>query len=221
MSIYVTDPTSNADNEEPQLLNYDLPENTTLKALRDSVAADAKIPDSFGPRTWILTLNDEPLQSSHNDLKLSAAGVPDGAFLAAFPQPNAEPVSRGPLPNDQIEVLRHRLLQDPQLLNHIRQRIPNLNPSDPAGFAADMLAASRQQSQQEAASSSEMQMLNMDLSEENQKKIEEHIRQQRIQQQLEDIMENNPERESFSFCTLNQDPQRPTWSKSLECLLTE
>lgn len=90
------------------------------------------------------------------------------------------------------------MLSNPTLRSQLTRQIPGGEAilNDPAQFQQMMsVIAQREQSAQRAQGLNQPQATDGDISEENQKRILEQIRREKINQELEDIMETNPERQ--------------------------
>lgn len=141
---------------------------------------------------------------------IEEVGIQDGDMLAMFmqdPQPpqnnmstqrrgQAQQPDRGTLSNDQAETMRLNVLGNPTQLADMKARFPNLAAviNDSTRFREawqEMLNAdqSRERERQE-----QMRLLNEDpFNVEAQRKIEEMIRQESVQENLHFAYEHNPE----------------------------
>jgi len=143
---------------------------------------------------------------SENGLSLEAASITDGEMLALIvsrdqrqqqrPQRQAGSSQvRGAPDAARIEQIRQQIISDPEQLNGIRQQQPPLaaaidNPNDFRRIWENMQRIANDRHLQK---DNEIRLLNEDpLNVDNQRKIEDMIRQESIQENLQYAIEHNP-----------------------------
>lgn len=193
----------------------------TISTLRESVQADTGIPPTsqhiYHNGRIILdeTKTMEQLQISDGDmLAVHVRDMRRHAAGAAPQQPHRQPQQQqaqpaqpaatqrpgGPYQNDP-ELVRLQLLGNPDMRQQLQRQRPELAAAveDPALFA-QVLSQSQDREQRERLQRlREIERLNNDpFNIENQMKIEEMIRQERVMENLQNAMEHNPEGETIS-----------------------
>ena len=117
-------------------------------------------------------------------------------------QPSAPPTPRrdeGP----DAERLRLHIIGDPRMLEEVRRQSPDLAAAanDPSKFHAMWSQRQRELAQAQAEKEAELALLNADpFNLEAQAKIEEMIRQERVSENVQKALEDNPE--SFGRVTM-------------------
>jgi DNA damage-inducible protein 1 len=193
---------------DQELLNLDLPSGLTLADLKGLVAADTDIPQ----QSQQFYLNNQVLQG--DEKSLDDAGVKDGDLIAMFmsrPQRNnmgaqrqreqqgqqQQQQRRGPPNNTQeIETTRLSILGNPAAMNQIREQRPALADAidDSNRFREVWLEMRREDEEREQQRLEQIRLLNEDpFNIEAQAKIEEMIRQEKVQENLQFAYEHNPE----------------------------
>lgn len=153
-------------------------------------------------------LNNQALQDDAKSL--DDAGVKDGDLIAMLmsrpPQnnmggqrrgPQQGTARRGPANNtEEIETTRLSILSNPGAVNQIREQRPALHAAinDPNRFREIWLEMVREDSDRDRERQEQMRLLNEDpFNIEAQQKIEEMIRQESVQENLQFAYEHNPE----------------------------
>lgn len=189
---------------EHDLLTLEVPSDTTLGLLKESVQAEAQIPTTSqhiyhnGRLLSDNTKTMEGLQISDGDML--ALHVRDIVGHTGLPSRQAQhPVRqqpRGDPDEEDPEVLRLQLLGNPAMRQEIQRSQPGLVAAveDPPRFAQLL----RWLRQEEARGRMERQQRIADLNAdpfdvEAQMKIAEMIREERVQENLQNAIEHNPE----------------------------
>lgn len=201
ITIQIIAPNHQLDQE---LLNLDLPSELSVGDLKGFVTAETQIP----PTAQQFYLNNQVLQDDTKSL--ADAGVRDGDLIAVLmsrPQqnnmgaqrrgPQQGTARRGPANNtEEIESTRLSILGNPGAMNQIREQRPALAASvnDPNRFREVWLEMVREDSERDRERHEQMRLLNEDpFNVEAQEKIEEIIRQEKVQENLQFAYEHNPE----------------------------
>lgn len=125
-------------------------------------------------------------------LTLEGAGIRDGDMVYVM-RPQAKAPKRKPeLQNDEAEILRQRLLEMPEALQNARGSFPALADAvnDPARFRElfhESVRANKERQRQEQAEYDDP------FNVEAQKKIEEMIRNERVEENFEEAWKTAPE----------------------------
>lgn len=182
----------------------------TVATLRESIQAESSVPPtsqhiyhngrliSDDSRTMEqLQIGDGEMLAVHVRDMRGSTGVP--AQPARPQQPQAQPgqqAGRGGAPDP--EMIRLQVLGNPIM----RQQLQNQNPDlaaaveDPARFAQALRNSQDREQRERLERQREIERLNDDpFNIENQRKIEEMIRQERVMENLQNAMEHNPEGE--------------------------
>jgi DNA damage-inducible protein 1 len=204
ITISVIAPNTPLDQE---LLNYDVPAELSVAGLKDLVENDTQIP----PQSQQFYLNNTPI-SGNEEKTLEEAGVKDGDMLAMLMrqpqsennmaqqrrgQPQQQGQRRGPPQAEQeIERARASILQNANAMAQVREQRPALADAinDPARFREVWMEMVREDEDRERERLEQMRLLNEDpFNVDAQRKIEEMIRQQAVQDNLQFAYEHNPE----------------------------
>lgn len=167
---------------------------------------DVKVP----PTSQQFYLNNTPIAGDEKTFE--EVGIKDGDMLAMLmrqeqqqstmgsqwrQQQNAGTQRRGPpQAQEEIENARLSILQNPGAMAQVREQRPALADAihDPARFREVWLDMIREDEGREQERLEQMRLLNEDpFNVEAQRKIEEMIRQQSVQENLQWAYENNPE----------------------------
>jgi DNA damage-inducible protein 1 len=167
------------------------------------VEAEAKFPAN----TQSFFFNGQALRSDTQTLE--QAGIKDGEMLAMMVNRRSgqqqiqqrrtrNGVSSDPenLTPQRIEQIRNQILNDPQQMSMFIQRQPDLAAAinDPMRFRELWTTMLDQRDREQRERESQMAMLNEDpFNPEAQRKIEEMIRREKIEANLQYAYENNPE----------------------------
>ncbi|UNI21758.1 DNA damage-inducible protein 1, variant 2 [Purpureocillium takamizusanense] len=185
----------------------------TISTLRESIQADANIPPASQQiyHNGRLISDDsktmEELQIADGDMLAvhvrppRAAATPAQAqrpqaarpSAAAPAQTQSQPRQGG---DNDPEMVRLQVLGDPALRQQLQRQHPELASAaeDPARFAAILRDAQDRERRERLERQREIERLNDDpFNIENQRKIEDMIRQERVMENLQNAMEHNPE----------------------------
>ena len=194
---------------DQELLTLDLPPGLTLADFKGFITAETSIPQS----SQKFYLNNRLLIGDHKTLE--ETGLSDGdmiALLMSDPNPQ-EPTGGSQQPQtaaqrntpaaqigqpDEIESTRQAILSTPASLAQVRTQRPHLAAAvnDPARFRQVWMDMLHEDRAREHERLEQMRLLNEDpMNVEAQRKIEEIIRQQSVQENLQFAYEHNPEGE--------------------------
>jgi DNA damage-inducible protein 1 len=185
---------------DQELITLDVPLSMTLGDFKAMIESETKIPAV----SQNIFLNGEQLRD--NNQTLEAASINDGEMLAVIvsgapPRQDGGSASQsrgqqsGPPDAIRIEQVRRQLISNPEQLGALVQQNPDLAAAinDPAQFRRlwetmqQITLDERQQRQ------NEIRLLNEDpFNVDNQKRIQEIIRREQIEQNLQYAYENNP-----------------------------
>jgi len=190
---------------DQELLTLELPSGLTIQDLKAFVNAETQLPEQ-GQQFY---LNNVPLQPDTKTLE--EAGVKDGDMIALLMrqpqsqnsmgaqrrQPQQQQGQRRP-PGDaaEIETARLSILGNAGAMAQVREQRPALAEAinDPARFKEVWLEMIREDENRERERIEQMRLLNEDpFNVDAQRKIEEMIRQESVQQNLQHAYEHNPE----------------------------
>ncbi|TQV98765.1 DNA damage-inducible v-SNARE binding protein Ddi1 [Cordyceps javanica] len=179
----------------------------TLSTLRESIQAEARV----APDTQQIYHNGRALtedtktmeQLQINDGDMLAVHVrekrtnpnPQAQAQAARPAP-AQPQARASAGANDPEMIRLQVLGDPNLRQQLQRQHPELAAAvdDPARFAGILRESQDRERRERVERQRQIEQLNDDpFNVENQRKIEEMIRQERVMENLQNAMEHNPE----------------------------
>lgn len=192
----------------PQFIHQDFDASFTLGDLK-AVLLDSTLPDGFPEHTWVLRHNQRTFTAAEDAQSIQQAGFQNDDMIDATPEPSGQaaqmafggrsrPQRQMPAQSgsqQEIEGLRQHFLSQPSALAELRQQLPQVANSvnDREAFHTmwnQLLVAQRER---EAAANMEDQRLNDDVNEENQAKILDRIRREKIQKDYEAVYEDHPE----------------------------
>ena len=192
------------------ILNFDLAPSLTLADLKGFVQAETNIQ----PDSQHFYLNNAPVQGDAKTLE--EAGLKDGDMLAMLarqpaPQPQQQTQANRPRQQQQqqgqyadeqeIERTRLQILGNPSAVAQVREQRPALYEAinDSKRFKEVWMEMMRETHDREQERLEQMRILNEDpFNVDAQRKIEEMIRQETVQDNLQYAYENNPEGKSIT-----------------------
>ncbi|OAA61448.1 hypothetical protein ISF_05527 [Cordyceps fumosorosea ARSEF 2679] len=139
-----------------------------------------------------LQINDGDMLAVHVREKRSNPNPQAQASRQAPPQPQAQ-ASAG---TNDPEMIRLQVLGDPNLRQQLQRQHPELAAAvdDPARFAGILRDSQDRERRERLERQRQIEQLNEDpFNVENQRRIEEMIRQERVMENLQNAMEHNPE----------------------------
>ncbi|KAK0268187.1 DNA damage-inducible protein 1 [Friedmanniomyces endolithicus] len=185
---------------DQELITLDLPPGLSVGDLKGFVNAETHLPQAAQQ----FYLNNTPIAG--DDKTLEEAGVKDGDMLAMLmrqpEQPNnmnaqrrqqRRPAGRSP---HEIETSRLSILGNPAAMAQVREQRPALAEAinDTNWFKEVWEKMDREDAEREQERREQMALLNEDpFNVEAQRKIEEMIRQESVQENLQFAYEHNPE----------------------------
>jgi DNA damage-inducible protein 1 len=189
---------------DQEILSLDLPPGLSIADLKGFVTAETNLPQA----SQQFYLNNTPIQGDTKTLE--EAGIKDGDMLAMLmrqPQQDnnmgegrrqqntqrRQQPSQGP---QEIETARLSILGNPAAMAQVRAQRPALADAinDPNQFKEVWMEMMREDEEREQERLEQMRLLNEDpFNVDAQRKIEEMIRQQSVQENLQFAYEHNPE----------------------------
>ena len=206
IAIQVIAPSTSHDQE---ILSFDVEPTLSLADLKGFVNAET----GLAPESQQFWLNNHPIQGDEKTLQ--DLGIKDDDMLAMLmrqpeqsnnmgstrrpqnAQRSQQQAQQGGQQNPQeIERMRQRILNDPAAMDQVRNQRPDLAESvqDPNRFKEVWLQAAKDEEEREQDRMERLQMLNEDpFNTDAQREIEEMIRRETVQENLQFAYEHNPE----------------------------
>ncbi|KAL2061832.1 hypothetical protein VTL71DRAFT_7210 [Oculimacula yallundae] len=200
ITLTITAPTHDGD-----LLSLEIPPDTTVSTLKESVQAESQIPKTSqhlyhngqllndDTKTMEqLSIGDGEMLALHVRDMVGNTGHPSGQRA---PQP-ARQQQRGGQAQPDPETLRLQFLGNPAMRQHLETDRPELGAAldDPARFAQIYQRMQDEEQQAQEQRSRQIADLNEDPFDiDAQTRIAEMIRQERVQENLQNAIEHNPE----------------------------
>lgn len=195
--------------EDDNLLTLDVFPEMKVSTLRESIQAESNIAptsqhiyhngrlisDDFKTMEELQIGDGEMLAVHVRDMR-GSTGVPSQPARPQQPQ-QRQPQQPGRGQPDP-ELLRLQVLGNPAMRQQVERQNPDLAAAleDPARFAQLLRDSQDREQRERLERQREIERLNDDpFNIENQRKIEEMIRQERVMENLQNAMEHNPEGE--------------------------
>lgn len=199
--------------EDDNLLTLDVFPDMTLSTLRESIQAESNI----APTSQHIYHNGKLV--SEDSKTMEQLEIADGEMLAVHvrdmrgatgaaarqarppqqqqqQQPPQRPAQQGSRGQPDPEMIRLQVLGNPAMRQQVQRQNPDLAAvlEDPARFAQVLRDSQDRDQRERLERQREIERLNDDpFNIDNQRKIEEMIRQERVMENLQNAMEHNPE----------------------------
>ncbi|KAF4454528.1 hypothetical protein F53441_2957 [Fusarium austroafricanum] len=187
--------------EQDSLLTLEIFPDMTLATLRESIQAESTIPPTSQHIYHNGRLISDDAQTMEQlrivDGEMLALHVRDMRGSTGVPEQARRPQPRRRAENEHDpELIRLQILGQPALRQQLQSQHPELAAAvdNPARFAQIFLDSQNREQRERQERQREIERLNDDpFNVENQRKIEEMIRQERVMENLQNAMEHNPE----------------------------
>ncbi|KAF4444486.1 DNA damage-inducible 1 [Fusarium acutatum] len=187
--------------EQDSLLTLEIFPDMTLATLRESIQAESTVPPTSQHIYHNGRLISDDTQTMEQlqivDGEMLAVHVRDMRGSTGVPEQARRPQPRRPAQNEQDpELIRLQILGQPALRQQLQSQHPELAAAvdNPARFAQIFHDSQNREQRERQERQREIERLNDDpFNVENQRKIEEMIRQERVMENLQNAMEHNPE----------------------------
>lgn len=178
------------DDQEPLPIPLpDVPGNQTLRKVKEDIEPLIGVPAD----KQTLFFNNRVL--SDDKFSVESVGIRDGDMVTVY-QSKPQKKKTGQRSSNEAELVRLQALENPRVLAQLSNHRPDLAEAvnDPARFKELWDGLLRGQREAEAERERQNQILMDDpFNPEAQKKIEEMIRAERVQENLDEALENAPE----------------------------
>ncbi len=186
-------------DDDDRVIQHQVSPELKLLDLKEYILAETGVSTA----SQLFYLNGKIL--SNNAQTLHDAGIMDHDMLAVHVNHS---ISRREMPPQSvvgIERLRQRLLNDDSARNELRRQAPHMVDvlNDPIRFRDTWVATERTQRQHVQRELDDMQSVHDNINEENQARILEHIREEHIEKQIQEVLQNYPER-TLDFCSVTR-----------------
>lgn len=186
--------------EQDSLLTLEIFPDMTLATLRESIQAESTIPPTSQHlyHNGRLISDDAQTMEQHQikDGDMLALHVRDMRGSTGVPEQARRPQPRRRGNEQDPELIRLQILGQPAVRAQLQRQHPELAAAvdNPARFAQIFHDSQDREQRERMERQREIERLNDDpFNVENQKKIEEMIRQERVMENLQNAMEHNPE----------------------------
>jgi DNA damage-inducible protein 1 len=199
--LNITAPT----HEDADLLSLEIPADTTVSTLKESVQSESRIPKTSQHLYHNGQLLNDDMKTMEQlqigDGEMLALHVRDTVGSAGVPAPQSQPVRQqargGGRPNyPDPETIRLQLLGNPEMRQQAISQRPELAAviESPERFAQTLRHFEDQEREAQNRREEHIARLNADPFDiDAQMRIEEMIRQERVQENLQNAIEHNPE----------------------------